>query len=366
LNTIQQEIKTLEQERDQLSISEFNTIISKEIKNQPAPFIYERLGEKYRHYFIDEFQDTSVMQWENLQPLIDNVLASEYENEKTGSLFLVGDTKQAIYRWRGGRAEQFLRLTNNEKNPFVIPPAIKDLDTNYRSYSEIVKFNNTFFQSSCQFLNKPSYNQLFFEGNKQLQNSKEGGYVELRFLNKDEEEDKDLLFGKAVIETIAKVNPKADAFNAICILVRNNKQGVALANFLTQHKVPVISTESLLINSSEKVRFLVNLLRYQNQPEDASFRYNLLSFLSKGKEDRHEFMMEHMNAVAAFLKEEYHFDVNVLSHKSVYDSLELAIKQFDLAPSSDIYLISFLDVVLEVENKDGASAQVFLTYWDKK
>ena len=103
LNAIQQEVKAVQTENDQVSISEFNTLISKEIRNQPAPFIYERLGEKYRHYFVDEFQDTSSLQWKNLIPLIGNALESEDMQGKRGTLFLVGDAKQAIYRWRGGR-----------------------------------------------------------------------------------------------------------------------------------------------------------------------------------------------------------------------------------------------------------------------
>ncbi len=366
LNSIQQELKSIQEERDQLSISEFNTIISKEIKDQPAPFIYERLGEKYRHYFIDEFQDTSVMQWNNLQPLIDNALAGQDENEKTGSLFLVGDTKQAIYRWRGGRAEQFLKLTNEKENPFVVRPIVKALETNYRSRAEIIKFNNTFFQSISEFLNKPTYKQLFTEGNKQLQNAKEGGYVELRFLNEDKEDDKDDLYGKAVLETIQKVNPKGNAYNGICILVRSNKHGVALADFLTRHEIPVISTESLLISSSEKVRFLINLLRYLNQPDDLSFRYNILSYLSKRKEKRHEFIIENLYQLNSLLKNDYGLNTALLPQKSVYDGLELAIKQFNLAPDSDVYLISLMNVVLDVENTDGASTPVFLDYWDKK
>ncbi len=110
LNAINQELDSLEKERDQLPISSFNRLISNEIKDQPAPFIYERLGEKYRHYFIDEFQDTSRLQWRNLIPLIANALESSDTQGKRGTLLLVGDAKQAIYRWRGGRAEQFLNL----------------------------------------------------------------------------------------------------------------------------------------------------------------------------------------------------------------------------------------------------------------
>ena len=120
-------------------ISEFNSIISNEIKNQPTPFIYERIGEKFKHYFIDEFQDTSLLQWENLIPLINNSLSTE-----NGSAMLVGDAKQARYRWRGGKAEQFIDLFN-DVNPFHIDKKIKNLPTNYRSFKEIVSFNNDFF-----------------------------------------------------------------------------------------------------------------------------------------------------------------------------------------------------------------------------
>ena len=88
------------------------------MREQPAAFIYERIGEKLKHYFIDEMQDTSGLQWQNLIPLIDNALSQE-----NGSLLLVGDAKQAIYRWRGGEADQFISLASNidseaHNNPF--------------------------------------------------------------------------------------------------------------------------------------------------------------------------------------------------------------------------------------------------------
>ena len=152
LNEIQKEIAAICRKRDQLTLSSFNSIISKEIKDQPAPFIYERLGEKYRHYFIDEFQDTSELQWKNLIPLVANALESEFEEGQTGTLFLVGDTKQAIYRWRGGKAEQFLDLVNKNKSPFVALPKVENLPKNYRSASEIVAFNNSFFKGIAPFL----------------------------------------------------------------------------------------------------------------------------------------------------------------------------------------------------------------------
>ena len=132
INVIYKEYKQLQEDQNVLSISDFNTIIHNEIKDQPAPFIYERLGDRYRHYFIDEFQDTSQLQWENFIPLIDNALASEDLDGTKGSLMIVGDPKQSIYRWRGGKAEQFIDLST-DVNPFSNKlKVVENLPKNYR------------------------------------------------------------------------------------------------------------------------------------------------------------------------------------------------------------------------------------------
>ncbi len=360
LNAIQQEVKTLQNERDQLSISEFNSIISNEIKHQPAPFIYERLGEKYRHYFIDEFQDTSEMQWNNLIPLIDNALSSEF-----GSLFLVGDTKQAIYRWRGGKAEQFLNLVNSKTNPFVIQPEIKQLPKNFRSHEEIIKFNNDFFASTSRFLNNQIYETLFVDGNKQKYNQRKNGFVQLTFIKKNDEESTDEQYGHEVLKTIHNINSKGFSYSDICILVRGNKEGVLLANFLTQADIPIISSESLLLKSSAKIQFLVHLLHHHNQPDAVEIVFELLSFLSTNEREQHKFIATHLSTFSLFLKKEYNFDLNRIQDMSVYDTLEYAIKHFDLAPRSDAYINFFMDAVLDIEQKEGASISTFLSHWEK-
>ena len=108
LRYINSELESIKKERNIILISEFNRIVNSQIKNQPALFIYEKIGVKYKHFFIDEFQDTSILQWNNLIPLIENSLSSE-----ESSLTISGDIKQAIYRWRGGEPEQLLRLCSN-------------------------------------------------------------------------------------------------------------------------------------------------------------------------------------------------------------------------------------------------------------
>lgn len=366
LNAINKEVKGIEEEKNQIHISAFNTIISKEIKNQPAPFIYERLGEKYRHYFIDEFQDTSQMQWENLIPLIGNALEGENLKGEKGSLFLVGDAKQAIYRWRGGKAEQFLNLISKKKNPFVVEPHTQNLPINYRSYEEIVSFNNDFFTHTSPFLNNPVFSSLFLDGNKQGTNSKKNGYVQLTFLENENGENEDDLYCLEVLHTINAILEKKYAHKDICILVRENKKGVLLADYLIQNEIPIISADSLLLISSEEVKFLINLIRYCVNPENLDTRYSLLYYLSKENNSRHNFIHQHLNQIEVFLQQSYSLNLERMQQASVYDGLEYAIKQFSLIDGSNAHITYLLDIVLEVEQKNGTGMHTFLSYWEKK
>ena len=135
--------KKFQKENNLLLISEFNSLITENISDQPAPFIYEKIGTKYNNYFIDEFQDTSELQWKNLIPLTSHSILNEELDEDGGNLFIVGDPKQSIYRWRGAKPETFTDLSNS--NPFYTTPSINNLGKNFRSFSNIVDFNNKLF-----------------------------------------------------------------------------------------------------------------------------------------------------------------------------------------------------------------------------
>ncbi len=363
LNAIQQEIKNLELEQDLLPISSFNAIISNEIKNQPTPFIYERLGEKYQYFFIDEFQDTSEMQWNNLIPLVSNALEGEDLEENKGSLLLVGDTKQAIYRWRGGKAEQFLNLVNSNTNPFVAVPEIENLPANYRSHEEIIKFNNAFFSSTSDFLNHEKYNQLFLDGNKQETNHKKGGFVNINFIeNNSDNTDED--YCSNILDTIKSVKANNFKLSDICILTRKKKHGILLANFLMHNNIPIISSETLLLKNNPKISFLINLLQYNTNTENQEIKYNILLFLAP--KERHNFISAHLNNLDLLLKVNYDFDTDILKKVSVFDGLEYAIKKFNLISKSDAYINYLMDTVLDVEQKEGAGSHTFLSYWEKQ
>ena len=367
LNEITKEVQELQKEKDILPISEFNTIISKEIKNQPVPFIYERLGEKYRHYFIDEFQDTSQMQWQNLIPLISNAVESENEKGEKGSLLLVGDAKQAIYRWRGGRAEQFLNLLNLSTNPFVITPKVENLDTNWRSQKEIIDFNNGFFNFAADKLGNSNYTSLFREGNKQKTNTKDGGgYVEVILTQKNTELVNDTYCEKT-LEVLKRALKNEYKLQDICILVRDNKKGGVLADFLTQKEIPIISPDSLLLANNNEVSFLISLLQFIENLDNPDAKYLILDYLFKDHNGyKHDFIAENLDSLISFLNHYYSFPVEVMKRHSTYDILEQAIACFKLRGYSDAHLTQFMDEVFGFSQKEDSSIFSFLSFWKRK
>ena len=365
LNEIAKEIKNIELDRDIIPISSLNAILSKEIKNQPVPFIYERMGEKYRHYFIDEFQDTSKMQWENLVPLIGNALESENEKHERGSLFLVGDAKQAIYRWRGGRAEQFLNLINKKSHPFVVEPSVHSLDTNWRSSDEIVHFNNLFFTEVATVLANEDYQNLFLNDSHQKTNNKPGGYIQMSFLDADVE-DKDEVYCEETLKAIQQILSENYNFADICVLVRDNKKGMLLADFLAQQNIPIISSDALLLAKNEKVIFLVSLLRIFENAKDREAAYHILMYLSPDENGKHDFISKNLENIEAFLASEYHFNVNELKGEPVLTILETAIVQFELYEGSVAHISFLMDEVLDLEKREGPSVYAFLNYWEVK
>ena len=365
LNEIAKEISRIQKEKDILHISAFNKLISQEISNQPVPYIYERLGEQYRHYFIDEFQDTSTMQWHNLIPLISNALESENLNGEKGSLLLVGDAKQAIYRWRGGDPKQLLNLNDSDKNPFSVNPDIHHLTTNWRSHDIIVEFNNKFFTYASNYLNEPSFQKLYFEQCQQNTHQKAGGYVEIVFAPNDSD-DMLLFYGEQALQTIYKILDHGFSYSDICILVRKNSQSIFLANYLSKHQIPIISSEALLLAQNLEVQFLVSLLRVLNNPSDDHFQFKVLEYLFKDDENKHDCIIDKLPNFSSFLKTNYAFTIKNERCFPLLDILERAINAFNLNEKCGAHVIHFLDEVFEISKKTGVGIHDFLAHWDIK
>ncbi len=378
LNSISNEIKRIQNEQQILSISQFNKIIYEELKNQPAPFIYERLGEKYRHFFIDEFQDTSEMQWQNLVPLIDNALSGEDDFGKQGSLMIVGDPKQAIYRWRGGKAEQFMQLSDGE-NPFSNPSkATISLDTNYRSFSEVIEFNNGIFKFLANQFNNQAYQNLYENYSHQNTNPKKGGFVNISFLNNDllvdDEVTKDDLYLNEVLKTIENVLNQGFALGDIVVLTRKSKDGVKVANHLTKNGIRILSSETLLINNATEVQLLLNLLRFLKNNHDKEAKALILYYVGRFilKDAKvHDVIvkgmaMDNETDFQNYLKT-FGIEINFkeLRKNNLYVAVELMVSAFIPTKKTEAYVQYFLDLILERTVKNQSTIADFLNYWEQ-
>lgn len=367
LNAINQELAALKEAQNKMLISEFNAIIHNEIKEQPTPFIYERIGEKFKHYFIDEFQDTSVVQWQNLVPLLSNSLSSE-----KGSAMLVGDAKQAIYRWRGGKAEQFMGLFNNE-NPFFVNKQVNNLPANYRSFKEVVNFNNGFFNFlGNRFFDNPNYGQLYKHAQQDVTQENEG-FVELSFLDITKDDDRNELFTKEVLQKVTLCLNKGFNLSDICVLVRKKKDGIAVGNYLSQNNIPIISSETLLLNKAPEVLFINHFLGLLLQPQNKEIKIKVLNFLAEhlGIDNKHDFFTQHIDlSLSKLLKSLENYGIslqaNNLLQLPLYDLAESIVRNFNLVENANAYIQFYLDLVLDFSQKKGSDISGFLEYFDKK
>lgn len=369
INALQNELKILKEEENKLLISEFNTLISNEIKDQPTPFIYERLGEKFRHYFVDEFQDTSAMQWQNLIPLMENALSSNH-----GSSMLVGDAKQSIYRWRGGDAEQFMDLFQKKTNPFQTEVSIKNLENNFRSHKAIIDFNNSFFKFiSEEFFTHENYAALYKDAEQNLK-KEDVGYVNLSLLEFDDSDTRNEAYIQKTYETIESCLESGYQLKDICVLVRKRKEGIAISDYLTNKEVNIVSSETLLLNNSPKVKLLNLAMWLLVNPEDKKLKLELLYKISElfEIEDKHRFLVSHLDLSPEDLFDSFkNFGASLyfteLLQMPIYEMVETLVRNFGLCKAApDAYVQFFLDTVFDFSKKQSSDILSFLEYFETK
>jgi ATP-dependent exoDNAse (exonuclease V) beta subunit len=354
-----------------IPISEFNVRVYEIVKNSPIPFIYSILGEKYSHYLIDEFQDTSRLQWENLFPLIDNALATDFFN------MAVGDGKQSIYRWRGGDWE--IMEKDIEKRILPEQLTIKPLDKNYRSRENIVTFNNRFFEAISDFYKKENVQlEQIYSDIVQLPIRKQGGFVSLQFIEESTtEEEPDALVFERVKEIINDCLGRGYEYNDIAILVRENKKGQMVAEYLLENKIPVVSPDSLILARVPLIRFLIDILTYLSNPADKIAEASIIYFLSLntlkkpidptvlGDYFQEENQMEISPEISEFFRRR-----DYLIRMPVYEVMEEVIRIFNLPEVLDFktmgYLQAFLDIVSNYtsENSNSVDFSSFLDWWE--
>ncbi len=274
LTDLKEEIKILAQEKGLLQISDANLLLSKIIGDSDSPFIYEKTGNYYHHFMLDEFQDTSLLQWENFKPLVINSLAEGNKN------LLVGDVKQSIYRWRNSDWNILAEKINDDfqENQRID----KSLVNNWRSDRNIIAFNNAVFENlkevfeEIQFRAIQDPENIFIEKFRNIYTSvsqipgkeqESNGFVSIKFLPKDEFEEDSL---NNLVEQVKELQDKGIKASETAILIRANKEGTpVIKKFLEASKQPenkgynlsVLSNESLFLFASQGVLMIINAIK---------------------------------------------------------------------------------------------------------
>ncbi len=378
LSAMELEIDTIRREKRILHISEFNKRITDIILKEPVPFIYERIGEKYFNYLIDEFQDTSELQWKNLLPLIGDSLAYGRYN------LVVGDGKQAIYRFRNGQVEQFMMLPtlpeNYEKDVFSDTEQAlgtnynpKVLKSNFRSLPEIIHFNNSFFDFLSRQLSS-GFQNIYTDHSQETSAGKSGGLVSVEFLPYRSRAEFDELNINRVQDLVYELNAKGFSNADIAILTRSNREGSIIARHLMMNGVSVVSAEALLLAASPEVNFVMTVLQHISNPQNLVAIAGILSeLIRKGKINTTLIQNFPVQKNEWFFLEkvlsENGIELNIKSLRGLplYDLCEEIIRIFELNSGKyDIYLQFFLDFVNKVSGKQGTHLADLLEAWDEK
>ena len=358
--------RKFQKENNLLLISDFNSLITENISDQPAPFIYEKIGTKYNNYFVDEFQDTSELQWENLVPLTSHAITNEELNDDGGNLFLVGDPKQSIYRWRGAKPETFTGLKTT--TPFYIEPKISKLGTNYRSYSNIVNFNNDFFTKSTELLNIDAIDSVYAELDQDFLERKKGGHLSFNFI-KPVDKDYNERSSQKVIEIIKEKEEQGFNLRDVAILCRTNKECNLISTFLIENNIKVSSEELLALSESKEVIFIIDLIKLLFNKEDLNAKKNILKFIStkQNKKDKYAFIKKQMGfTVEKIFKELLNINYEKLSNLELYLACEQIASSLSFLEDSRMQVCFLLDEIYSFCHSKNSYAQSFLDYWDLK
>ena len=399
LSDLAVQIKKLTDEQNTMLISDSNMLLNKIIDNSDTPFVYEKTGITIDNFMIDEFQDTSTLQWKNFHPLMSNSLSAGKFN------LVVGDVKQSIYRWRNSDwkllDEQILTDFRSEQIHE------ENLETNWRSDKNIIDFNNSFFRRAASLLQSklnenlqtvlPVYPALEALTHKiehayanihQQASSKAGtGRVEVRFIAADENEDgwkaESLERLPSMLE---ELQGRGYRPSDICILVRKNDEEQQVIHRLLNYKTTpeakpdvcydIMGNEGLLIGAAASVRFVLGVLQLFVNPAD-SIQQTIVNYeYARGRQNKSEnealnacfsITTSHENVFSFLFTNEENERLKEVQHSSLYDMVEQIISLFGIGNwhNEAVFVHAFQDVVFRYTTGKTADLNSFLIWWKK-
>ena len=357
LNHIDEEVRRLNHEANRFLLTDTNALLHRLISEGDSSFIYEKLGSTICHVMIDEFQDTSRMQWDNFRLLLTEGLSQGYDS------LIVGDVKQSIYRWRNG---DWTILNNLKPGDSSLSQYIKvkTLTTNRRSETRIINFNNLFFTTAVKFFNSLHIKELqepclplqeaYHDVAQESPKAETKGYVSVQLLEADEAEDYKQQTLAALGNEVRRLLAEGIQLNDMAILVRKNKNIPPIADYFDKELgLPIVSDEAFRLDASTVVCTLVDAIRHLAAPQDSIAKALLLSDLGLW--------------VDAPLPTGFTDRRDELVLMPLYELLEelYSLLALDQIQGQDAYLFAFFDAVANYLQDHSSDLADFVRYWDE-
>lgn len=369
---IDEEVRELNREHNRFLLSDTNALLHNLVRDGDSSFVFEKIGANIRNVMIDEFQDTSRMQWDNFK-----ILLLEGLSQGADSL-IVGDVKQSIYRWRNGDWG-ILNALGTKDASFSFPVRVETLKTNRRSETNVIRFNNNLFTAAVEYLNMLHLKELqedchplqraYADVAQESPRTEAKGYIKATFLEPDEEHDYTELTILSLGEEVQRLLEAGVKLNDITILVRKNKNIPPIADYFdkTMH-LSVVSDEAFRLDASQAICMLIDALRYLSNPEDkvacASLMMNYESGIKKQGGDWDSLLTAKPEEA---LPEAFVTGMESLRLMPLYELLEELFSLFEMKriEEQDAYLFSFFDAVTEYLQNNSSDLDAFIRYWNE-
>ena len=373
LSSIEQKVKDINNEANVFLLGNTQHLLHSLIQDSDAPFVFEKIGAQLHHIMIDEFQDTSTVQWQNFK-----VLMLECMSHVGSENLIVGDVKQSVYRWRSGD----WRLLNHIEQQFPQEMMeVRPLQTNYRSERNIILFNNNFFSAAIRQEHDALQEQntigaellrnAYADVSQQIPDHRDSkGYVDIRLLPAIDYRERTLELLKEHIVTLLGCGIPQ---NKIAILVRTNDTITLIANYFSEHlpEVSIVSDEAFRLDASVSVQLLINALFLLTHPTDSLTKANII------KSYHQDVLCDNLSDADLLIKsvhadhllpESYIKHFEELLMLPLYELVEQLYMIFQLHRLKDqsAYLCAFYDCLMEFTRDNSTDIDAFIETWEQE
>lgn len=377
---IQDQLKKIEDENDVVLLSKFNILINENLRNEPSEFIYEKVGAKFQHYFFDEFQDTSELQWKNFIPLRNNAVSSD-----DTSFTVVGDPKQSIYRFRGGESRIMLSIINgSEDSPKKAEPKI--LGDNWRSAKNIVEFNNELYQYLSGFIGDENQS-IFGAGSQQTpRQTTIEGRVKITLVENLVKDDFFATAAQKMQKDIQECIDNGFSLKDITILCRRNEEIFNFSKKLGLLKIQyegqetyirTISESGLTLDISLTIRALMEFLKWESNRSNRQHIVTMMYWLNElGRVKITDFTAEMHNILAVkndvglmdYIVDKYNIKLvqQNTPQLNLYNFIEYYLQQFCVEQKETDFLLNFLELLYGFTQNAGATLKDFIKFWEEE